>query len=54
MSDVEKVKQARPDVPVSVYNAGHGFSCDERGGYDAEAAKLARERTLKFFADKIG
>jgi carboxymethylenebutenolidase len=54
MSDVEKVKQARPDVPVYVYNAGHGFSCDERGSYDAEAAKLARERTLKFFAEKIG
>jgi carboxymethylenebutenolidase len=54
ISDVEKVKQARPDVPVYVYNAGHGFSCDERGSYDADSAKLARERTLKFFAEKIG
>ncbi len=54
MSDVEKVKQARPDVPVYVYNAGHGFSCDERGSYNAEASKTALDRTLKFFAEKIG
>lgn len=54
MSDVEKVKAARPDVPVFVYHAGHGFSCDERGSYNAEASKAAQERTLKFFRDNIG
>ena len=54
MSDVEKVKQARADVPSYVYHAGHGFNCDERGSYNAEAAKVALERTLKFFAEKIG
>jgi carboxymethylenebutenolidase len=54
MSDVEKVKQARPDVTTYVYKAGHGFSCDERGSYNAEASKLALERTLKFFAQNIG
>lgn len=54
MSDVEKVKQARPDVTTYVYKAGHGFSCDERQSYNAEASKLALERTLKFFAQNIG
>jgi carboxymethylenebutenolidase len=54
MSDVEKVKQARPDVPVHVYNAGHGFACDERGSYNADATKLALERTLKFFKENVG
>ena len=54
MSDVEKVKAARPDVPVFVYHAGHGFSCDERGSYNAEASKQALERTLKFFKEHIG
>jgi carboxymethylenebutenolidase len=54
MSDVEKVKKARPEVPVHVYNAGHGFHCDERASYSAEASKVAGERTLKFFAEKIG
>ena len=54
MADVEKVKQARPDVTTYVYKAGHGFACDERGSYNAEATKTALERTLKFFADKMG
>ncbi|HWI29611.1 MAG TPA: dienelactone hydrolase family protein [Stellaceae bacterium] len=54
MSDVEKVKAARPDVPLYVYKAGHGFSCDERGSYNAEASKTALERTLKFFKEHIG
>ncbi len=54
MSDVDKVKAARPEVPVYLYNAGHGFNCDERGSYNAEASKTALERTLKFFAEKIG
>ena len=54
MSDVEKVRQARPDVTTYVYKAGHGFSCDERQSYNAEASKLALERTLKFFAETIG
>lgn len=54
MSDVEKVKQLRPDVTTYVYKAGHGFSCDERQSYNAEASKLALERTLKFFREYIG
>ncbi|PHQ69116.1 MAG: carboxymethylenebutenolidase [Sneathiella sp.] len=48
MEAVEKVKAARPDVPVYVYPAGHGFNCDQRGSHDAGAAKLALERTLDF------
>ena len=54
MTDVEKVKQTRPEVPVYVYPAGHGFNCDERGSYDAASAKLALDRTLEFFAKNIG
>jgi len=54
LSDVEKVKQARPDVPIHIYNAGHGFACDERGSFHAESAKLALDRTLKFFAETVG
>jgi carboxymethylenebutenolidase len=53
MSDVEKVRKARPDVPIHLYKAGHGFNCDERGSFDAPSAKLALDRTLKFFAEKL-
>jgi carboxymethylenebutenolidase len=41
-------------VQVHVYAADHGFNCDHRGSYDAEAARLARERTLAFFAQHVG
>jgi carboxymethylenebutenolidase len=46
MSDVEAIKQNRPDVDIFVYHAGHGFNCDQRPSYDAESAKLAWERTM--------
>lgn len=55
LEGVEKIKAARPDVPVHVYEgAGHGFNCDQRGSYDTESATLARTRTLAFFAENLG
>ena len=44
-----------PEVQGHFYaGAGHGFNCDQRGSYNAEAAKLARERTLAFFRKHLG
>ncbi|MGE0623033.1 MAG: dienelactone hydrolase family protein [Pseudomonadales bacterium] len=54
MSDVEKVKTAQPDVEVFVYPADHGFNCDHRASFDADAAELARTRTLNFFGQHLG
>lgn len=51
---VEAFKKAHPDVTVHIYAADHGFNCDQRGSYDAPAAKLARERTLAFFNQLLG
>jgi len=53
MSDVEKIRAAQPDVEVYVYDADHGFNCDHRASYDAASAKLAKERTLAFFAGHL-
>jgi carboxymethylenebutenolidase len=53
LESVEVFKRAHPDVEVHVYAANHGFNCDQRGSYDAAAAKLARERTLAFFAKHL-
>jgi len=50
MTSVEAFKKAHPEVEVQVYQADHGFNCDQRGSYDAAAARLARERTLAFFS----
>jgi carboxymethylenebutenolidase len=49
MDSVEAFKKAHPEVEVHVYNANHGFNCDQRGSYNEAAAKLARERSLAFF-----
>lgn len=46
---VEKVKALHPDIPVYLYDAGHGFNSDRRSDYNEEAAKLARQRTLDLF-----
>ena len=53
MSEVEKVKAAQPEVEVFVYPADHGFNCDHRASYDADAAALARTRTLEFFGQHL-
>lgn len=51
LSDVEKIRAAHPDGIFHIYpGADHGFNCDERASYNAEAAALARQRTLEFFA----
>jgi carboxymethylenebutenolidase len=44
------VAKANPDVPVYIYEgAGHGFNNQSPERYNAEAADLARHRTLELF-----
>ena len=50
LAGVEAFRAAQPGVELHLYDAGHGFNCDQRGSYDAASAKLARERSLAFFA----
>jgi len=54
LDTVEAFRRAQPAVEVQVYDAQHGFNCDQRGSYDAAAALLARDRTLAFFARHMG
>ena len=54
LASVEAFKQVQPGVEVHVYEADHGFNCDQRGSYDAPAATLALQRTLAFFAKHVG
>ena len=54
MSDVEIVKQKRPDCEIHIYHAGHGFSCDERGSYNEAAHKAAWDRTIAWVAKYVG
>lgn len=48
-SAVEKVHAAHPEVEIYWYeNAGHAFNRDIGSGYNPEAAREARRRTLDF------
>ena len=49
-ASIEKIRAAHPAGEFHLYPADHGFNCDQRASFDAAAAKLARERTLEFFA----
>ncbi len=53
MDGVAALQKAYPQATLHIYNAKHGFNCDERASYDAPSAKLARERTLAFFAQHL-
>lgn len=54
VASVQELSKAHPTLPVYIYPADHGFNCDQRGSYDATAAKLARERTLEFLRKNVG
>jgi carboxymethylenebutenolidase len=51
---IEKIRLALPQGQYFIYPADHGFNCDQRASFDEPAAKLARERTLGFFAQHLG
>lgn len=52
---IDIIRKKRPEVPVYVYEgAGHGFNCDQRGSWNAEAAGLARQRSLDFLRKHVG
>ena len=54
VSGVQRLQAAHPAQQVFLYAAEHGFNCDQRGSFNAEAARLARKRTLEFFRTHLG
>jgi len=49
LDGVAAVQARHPEVPVYLYDAGHGFNSDRRSDFHDESATLARERTLALF-----
>jgi carboxymethylenebutenolidase len=47
---VEAITAAHPDIPIHLYDAGHGFVSNRRVDHRPDAARLARLRTLQLFA----
>ena len=51
---VEAIAAAHEEIPIHLYDAGHGFASDRRADYRPDAARLARLRTLQLFARNGG
>ena len=54
LPSVEAFRARHPEVEVHLYPAHHGFNCNHRAAWNEAAARLARERTLAFFAQHVG
>ena len=54
LDDVARISEAWPDVTVHLYDAEHGFNCDQRGAFSAVPAAIAQARTYRFFDDHLG
>lgn len=54
LDKAKQVAAAHPEATTYYYAAGHGFNCDQRGSFDAGAAKEARARTVEFFRRHVG
>jgi carboxymethylenebutenolidase len=50
---VRQFRANRPDVSIFDYPAGHGFNCDERSSFNADAAQLALDRTLFWISQYV-
>jgi len=53
ITDVDQIKKRHPDIPVHLYDAGHGFNCDQRASFSEASAELALMRTLEFFGEHM-
>jgi len=52
-AEIEKIRSAHPDLPLFIYDAGHGFNCDQRKDFEPQSASLARQRTLDFLCNHL-
>ena len=53
LADVEQLRAAWPQVTFHIYDAQHGFNCDQRASFHAASAALAEERTLAFLGQHL-
>ncbi|HKE14665.1 MAG TPA: dienelactone hydrolase family protein [Kofleriaceae bacterium] len=51
---IRAFRAAQPAAAVHVYEADHGFNCDQRGSHHKPSADLARDRTVSFFREHVG
>ena len=44
MERIDEIRERHPDLPIYLYDAGHGFFSDRRKDHQPDAARLARLR----------
>ena len=54
MERIDEIAARHPDIPIHLYDAGHGFVSDRRADYQPDSARLARLRTLQLFTRAAG
>jgi carboxymethylenebutenolidase len=54
VDSVKAFEKLHPEVEVHLYDAHHGFNCEQRGAYNAGAAATALERSLFHFGKHVG
>ena len=52
-AEIEKIRSAHPGLPLFIYDAGHGFNCDQRKDFEPQSASLARQRTHQFLCNHL-
>ena len=48
-----ELSRKHPQLPMHLYQAGHGFSCTERADFHAESAAIAWRRTFAFLRENL-
>ncbi|MBL8773162.1 MAG: dienelactone hydrolase family protein [Phenylobacterium sp.] len=54
LEKVDEIREKHPELPIYLYEAGHGFVSDRRRDYHEDSARLARLRTLALFSRHSG
>jgi carboxymethylenebutenolidase len=53
LDDVRALSARHPGLPLHLYSAGHGFSCEARGSFDLASHELALDRTREFLLENL-
>ena len=53
ITEIDEIRPYHPQLPIFLYDAGHGFNCDQRESYEPVSAALARQRTLQFLRENL-
>jgi carboxymethylenebutenolidase len=53
VESVQAFERLHPEVEVHLYDADHGFNCDQRRSFDAGASRTAFERSLFHFGKHL-